>query len=142
MSSWVTLFPWGTMAFPAPLQLEDWPQHGDDQVREEARGLSRLQFTPVLGWVGFICRKGPLSSPTCIDSRSPKEETRAHRMFSWGREPTFHEASCLLSFILIHSPTHFHTWVNSCPVGCFLSLLFPWFHLASKESLNSVGNHT
>lgn len=28
----------GTMAFPAPLQLEDWPQHWDDQVREEREG--------------------------------------------------------------------------------------------------------
>ena len=97
---------WGTTAFPVPLQLEDWPQHGADQVREEARGLSHPAIHTCAGGGWGL-------SVENIGSRSPKEETRAHRTFSWGPEPTFHEANCLLSFILIHSPTHFHTWVNS-----------------------------
>ena len=42
---------WGTMVFPVPLLLEEWPQHGDDQVKSERRreGCLTLQFTPVLG---------------------------------------------------------------------------------------------
>jgi len=132
---------WGTMGFPVPLLLVEWPQHGDDQVKSERRreGCLTLQFTPLLGVGGVYLWKVPSEFPNLHTLQEPKIRDKSSQDVQPGwTPPSMRLDACFLSSLFTVPPT-FTPGLTFSPVGCFPSLRFPWFHLPSKESLNSVG---